>query len=66
MQLIHKDILFIWNLAYSNIFYQLKETFVKASIFMKFNRNKQIIVECDASNNVIGGVFFQFDSTSTL
>ncbi len=66
MQLICKDTQFIWSLVCSNAFHQLKEAFITTPILMKFNPDKQIIVECDASDYVIRGVFSQFDSTNTL
>ncbi len=66
MELTRKDTPFIWSSACSNAFQQLKEAFVTAPIFMKFDPDKQIVVECDASDYVTGGVLSQFDSTNTL
>ena len=66
MQFTCKDTPFIWSAACSNVFHQLKETFVIAPILMKFNPDKQIIVECDAFDYVIGGVLSQLDFTNIL
>lgn len=66
MELTRKDTPFIWSSACSIVFQQLKEAFVTASILIKFDPDKQIVVECDAFDYVIGGVLSLFDSTKTL
>ena len=62
----YKDSPFVWSSAYSNAFQQLKKTFIIATILIKFDPDKQIVVKFEASNYLTGGDLFQFDSINTL
>lgn len=66
MNHIYKDASFIESLACLNAFQQLKKTFITAPILMKFELDKQIVVECNAFNYVTKDVFSQFNSINTL
>ena len=66
IELTCKDTPFVWSSACSNAFQQLKKAFVTAPILMKFDPDKQIVVESDASDYVTEGVLSQFDSINTL
>lgn len=66
MELTCKDTPCIWTLACSNAFQQLKKTFITAPILIKFDLDKQIVVECNVFDHVTEGVFSQLNSTNTL
>ena len=66
MELTRKDTPFVWSSACSDSFQQLKKAFVTAPVLMKFDPDKQIVVELDASDYFTGRVLSQFDSTNTL
>ena len=66
MELTPNDTSFVWSLACSDTFQQLKKAFETAPALMKFDSNKQIVVELDASDYVTAGVLSQFNSTDTL
>lgn len=53
-------------MTYFNVFHKLKKTFIIAVIFIKFDLDKQIIIEYNAFDNITGRVFSQFDFTTIL
>ena len=66
IDLTRKNTHFLWSAECNSAFEQLKNAFVTAPILMKFDPDKQIVVETDASDYVTGGVMSQYDDTNTL
>lgn len=66
MELTRKNTPFLWSSDCNSAFQQLKEAFVTAPILIKFDPDKQIVVEKDASDYVTGEVMSQYDDSNTL
>jgi hypothetical protein len=54
--LLKKDVSFKWTKEQQQILENLKEAFTTAPILRHYNPSLQAIVECDASNTVVGGI----------
>ena len=59
IKLTKKDIKFAWNAECETAFQQLKHKFVSVPILMHFDKEKEIIVETDASDYVSAGIMSQ-------
>ncbi len=58
--LLKKDVPFNWTNEHQRIFEELKEAFSTAPILRHYDPSLQAIVECDASNTVVGGILSQY------
>ena len=65
-QLTKKDVKFAWNDKCEQAFQALKLSFVTAPILLHFDPEKEIIVETDASDEVVAGVMSQHDEEGQL
>ena len=61
-----KDAPFQWTEACDKAFHLLKERITTAPILRHFDRNKETILETDASDYVNGGVLSQYDDDGVL
>jgi hypothetical protein len=58
--LLKKDIPFKWTQECQQIFKKLKEAFSTVPILHHYDLSLQAIMECDASNTVVGGILLQY------
>ena len=66
IKLTKKGTVFSWNSECEAAFQRLKNAFVSDLILMHFDPEKKIVVEVDASDWVVGGVFSQYDDEGVL
>ena len=66
VSLTKKDTKFNWTPACQEAFETLKSLFTSAPILRHFDPNKEVIVECDASDFVSSGILSQYDPEGTL
>ena len=59
INLIKNDILWVWGHEEEKVFNKLKEQFNKGRIFISFDALKEIVVEINALDYVIGAVISQ-------
>jgi len=57
--LLRKDVRFVWDSSYEEVFRKLKDAFTSAPILRHFDPDLQTIVETDASNYVTSGILSQ-------
>jgi len=64
--LTRKNIKFLWTNECENAFKELKKRLITSPILLHPDITKSFIVDCDASNYVIGAVLFQRDKDNNL
>jgi hypothetical protein len=57
MALTYKENVFFWSSNYQSVFIELKSRLVNAPLLVHFNPNYESIIEIDAFNGVLSGVF---------
>lgn len=65
-RLVRKDVPFLWSSECERAFQELKNRFCSAPILMRFDPDKKILVETDASDYVSAGVLSQRDNEGIL
>ena len=65
-RLVRKDVPFKWSLECEKAFDELKDRFCSAPILMRFDPEKEILVETDASDYVSAGILSQRDDDNVL
>lgn len=65
-QLLKKDVLFQWLPIHDKNFSELKKKVSEAPALSAFDSKKEIIMQCDASQNGIGSCLFQKDDNNCL
>jgi predicted aspartyl protease len=62
-QLTHKDKLFVWTTECNDAFIRLKKMFTEAPILVRFDPDRETIVETDSSGWCIGGTLMQLQES---
>ena len=65
-RLVRKDVPFVWTSECQKAFEELKDRFCSAPVLMRFDPEKEILVETDASDYVSAGVLSQRDDEGIL
>ena len=66
LSLVQKDALFRWTDEADEAFKKFKEMFVTAPILVRFNYERETIIEADSSGWCVGGTLFQVDDDGVL
>jgi hypothetical protein len=64
--LTRKGVAFVWKTEQQKAFEDLKNTFISAPILARFDPDRDVIVETDASDYVSAGVLSQYDDDGIL
>lgn len=64
--LTRKSVTFYWSSACQQAFESLKSYFISAPILRHFDPEREVVVECDASDYVSSGILSQYDDQGIL
>ena len=66
INLLKKDIKFIWRYEVDKVFRLLKKVFITISILHHFDHFRSTILEADISNEILDGTISQYDDDDIL